>query len=81
MDPLNTQSNQANCHRLDKVLNLPPLDKVQNVNHEDLERGCNGVKVKDKKWNNWAEVELLVKGLRNKNTSTINGKITTSHHN
>jgi len=47
---------------------------MQNVNYEDLERGCNGIKVKGKKCNDLGEVELQVKRRGSKNTSTTSAK-------
>jgi len=46
---LNTLTNQANYHRLGRVLNSPPPMQDATCQSRGLVRGCNGAKVKGEK--------------------------------
>ena len=48
---LNNLSNQANYHRLGRVLNSPPLNAKCKMSIKRACRGCNGAKVKGEKSN------------------------------
>ena len=73
---LSTQSNQANYHKLGRVLNFPPLSarcKMQNANQEDLQEGVMGLRSKVRSGINLGSVELDSLRLGSKkNTSTTN---------
>ena len=57
---LSTLTNQANYHRLDRVLDSPPLDSNAKYQSLGLARGCNRAKVKVRYGIDLGRVELIV---------------------
>ena len=80
---LNTQTNHANYHMLDKVLNSSQLNAIHKMSiMKSYKKNVMGPRLEARRGIIWKKVDVLAKSLEGKNTSTtISIKTPTSQSN